>query len=51
MRTTVFGAAGNVGSRVVAEGSLTISLEDLAVALPDEAERPRHHRTRFTAAY
>jgi putative NADH-flavin reductase len=34
-----------------AEGNSTISLEDLAVALLDEAERPKHHRTRFTAAY
>jgi putative NADH-flavin reductase len=28
----------------------SISMEDLAVALMDEAERPRHHRTRFTVA-
>ena len=34
-----------------AEGNSTISMEDLAVALLDEAERPKHHRTRFTAAY
>jgi putative NADH-flavin reductase len=34
-----------------AEGNSTISMEDLAVALVDEAERPKHHRTRFTAAY
>lgn len=33
------------------EGSSTISMEDLAVALMDEAERPRHRRARFTAAY
>ncbi|HEU4948179.1 MAG TPA: NAD(P)H-binding protein [Kribbella sp.] len=36
---------------VDAEGNSTISLEDLAVALLDEAERPKHHRTRFTVAY
>ncbi|MFF5206822.1 NAD(P)-dependent oxidoreductase [Streptosporangium sp. NPDC000396] len=34
-----------------AEGNSTISMEDLAVALLDEAERPKHHRTRFTVAY
>ncbi len=36
---------------VDAEGNSTMSMEDLAVALLDEAERPKHHRTRFTAAY
>jgi putative NADH-flavin reductase len=36
---------------VDAEGNSTISMEDLAVVLLDEAERPKHHRTRFTAAY
>ncbi|MCP3819696.1 hypothetical protein NLX86_16810 [Streptomyces sp. A3M-1-3] len=36
---------------VDAEGGSAISMEDLAVALLDEAERPRHHRPRFTAAY
>ena len=36
---------------VDAEGNSTISMEDLAVALLDEAERPRHHRTRFTVGY
>ena len=30
------------------EGNSTISMEDLAVALLDEVERPRHHRIRFT---
>ena len=34
-----------------AEGNSTISMEDLAVALIDEVERPRHHRARFTVAY
>jgi putative NADH-flavin reductase len=34
-----------------AEGISKISMEDLAVVLLDEAERPKHHRTRFTAAY
>jgi putative NADH-flavin reductase len=34
-----------------AEGNSTISMEDVAVVLVDEAERPKHHRTRFTAAY
>ncbi len=33
------------------QGVSKISMEDLAVALMDEAEHPRHHRTRFTAAY
>ncbi|MGW3232939.1 NAD(P)-dependent oxidoreductase [Kitasatospora sp. NPDC001095] len=32
-------------------GDSAISMEDLAVALLDEAERPAHHRARFTAAY
>lgn len=36
---------------VDAEGSSAISMEDLAVALLDEAERPKHHQTRFTVAY
>ncbi|MFG2496631.1 NAD(P)-dependent oxidoreductase [Streptomyces sp. NPDC048441] len=36
---------------VDAEGNSAISMEDLAVALLDEAERPKHHRTRFTAGY
>ncbi|GAA1537408.1 NAD(P)-dependent oxidoreductase [Actinomadura kijaniata] len=34
-----------------ARGQSRISIEDFAVALLDEAERPRHHRTRFTVAY
>lgn len=33
------------------EGDSYISMEDLAVALVDEVERPKHHRTRFTAGY
>jgi putative NADH-flavin reductase len=33
------------------KGNSSISMEDLAVALVDEAERPKHHRIRFTAAY
>lgn len=33
------------------EGISRISVEDLAVALLDEVERPRHRRKRFTAAY
>ena len=33
---------------VGADGTSRISMEDLAVALLDEAERPRHHRARFT---
>lgn len=36
---------------VDAEGNSSISMEDLAVALLDEAERPKHHRTRFTVGY
>ncbi len=34
-----------------AKGESRISLEDLAVAMLDEAEQPRHHRQRFTVAY
>ncbi|WP_371494054.1 NAD(P)H-binding protein [Kitasatospora sp. NBC_00374] len=36
---------------VDAHGNSAISMEDLAVALLDEAERPKHHRTRFTVGY
>ncbi len=32
-------------------GVSAISMEDFAVALLDEAERPQHHRRRFTVAY
>jgi uncharacterized protein len=34
-----------------ANGNSTISMEDLAGALIDEAENPRHTRTRYTIAY
>lgn len=34
-----------------ADGVSTISVADLAVVLLDEAERPKHRGTRFTAAY
>ncbi len=33
------------------DGNSTISMEDLAVVLLDEAEGPQHHQMRFTAAY
>jgi putative NADH-flavin reductase len=33
------------------QGKSTISIEDLAVVVLDEAEKPGHHQTRFTAAY
>lgn len=33
------------------QGKSTISIEDLAVVLLDEAETPTHHQTQFTAAY
>ncbi|MGK5729937.1 NAD(P)-dependent oxidoreductase [Streptomyces sp. URMC 124] len=36
---------------VDAEGNSAISMEDLAVALLDEAEKPVHHRARFTVGY
>lgn len=36
---------------VDAQGNSQISFEDLAVAVLDEAEQPRHHRARFTVAY
>ena len=32
-------------------GESRISLEDYAVAMLDEVERPRHHRERFSVAY
>lgn len=34
-----------------ADGNSTISIEDLSVVLLNEAERPQHHQTMFTAAY
>jgi len=34
-----------------ASGASRISNADLAVALLDETERPKHHRTRFTVGY
>ncbi|MEU6823734.1 NAD(P)H-binding protein [Streptomyces atriruber] len=36
---------------VDADGDSSISMEDLAVALLDEAESPAHHRARFTVGY
>ncbi|MFC6019039.1 NAD(P)-dependent oxidoreductase [Plantactinospora solaniradicis] len=36
---------------VDADGGSWISMEDLAVALLDEAEQPRHRRARFTVAH
>lgn len=33
------------------EGKSSISVEDLAVAIVDEMEKPAHHRERFTVAY
>ena len=34
-----------------AKGNSMISKEDIAVALLDETESPKHHRERFTVAY
>ncbi|MGW7065745.1 NAD(P)-dependent oxidoreductase [Streptomyces sp. NPDC054855] len=36
---------------VDAAGNSSLSMEDLAIALLDETETPRHSRTRFTAGY
>lgn len=33
------------------QGNSSISMEDMAIALLDEIERPAHHRTRFTVGY
>lgn len=33
------------------EGRSILSVEDVAVAIADEAENPKHHQQRFTAAY
>lgn len=33
------------------DGRSILSVEDLAVAIVDEAESPKHHQQRFTAAY
>ncbi|WP_436788137.1 NAD(P)-dependent oxidoreductase [Yinghuangia sp. YIM S10712] len=49
-RTGVYRLGGDT-LLVDADGNSSISTEDLAVALLDEAERPRHHRTRFTVGY
>ncbi|WP_211351806.1 NAD(P)-dependent oxidoreductase [Haloactinospora alba] len=42
-----------VGDELVtdARGGSAISMEDFAVALLDEAQHPRHHRSRFTVGY
>jgi putative NADH-flavin reductase len=32
-------------------GKSVLSVEDLAVVIADEIEQPKHHQTRFTAAY
>ena len=42
---------GNDELLIDAEGNSKISMEDVAIVLLDEAERPQHHQTRFTAAY
>lgn len=34
-----------------ADGKSSISMEDYAIALLDEVEKPRHHRQRFTVGY
>jgi putative NADH-flavin reductase len=36
---------------VDSQGNSSISIEDLAIVVLDEAEQPGHHQTRFTAAY
>lgn len=36
---------------VTVAGASRISTSDFAIALLDEAERPKHGRTRFTVAY
>jgi putative NADH-flavin reductase len=33
------------------EGKSVLSVEDLAIAIADEVEQPKHIRQRFTAAY
>ncbi|GAB2525598.1 NAD(P)-dependent oxidoreductase [Nocardia heshunensis] len=33
------------------QGNSAISMEDMAIALLDEIEQPRHHRTRITVGY
>jgi uncharacterized protein len=34
-----------------ADGKSSISMEDYAIALADEIERPQHSRQRFTVGY
>ncbi|MEV8014827.1 NAD(P)H-binding protein [Streptomyces sp. NPDC086554] len=50
VRTGVF-RLGTDELIVDAEGNSSLSMEDLAVALLNEAELPKHRRTRFTAGY
>ncbi|MEV0119582.1 NAD(P)H-binding protein [Streptomyces sp. NPDC050844] len=50
VRTGVF-RLGTDELIVDAEGNSSLSMEDLAVVLLDEAELPKHRRTRFTAGY
>ncbi len=49
-RTGVF-RLGKDDLLVAADGSSSISYEDLAVAILDEMETPKHHRERFTVGY
>lgn len=49
-RTGVY-RAGNDELLVDEEGNSTISMEDFAVALVDEAEQAKHLQARFTVAY
>jgi putative NADH-flavin reductase len=49
-RTTHF-RLGRDGLLVDVNGKSWISMEDFAIALVDELERPAHHRQRFTVGY
>ncbi|HEY0297958.1 MAG TPA: NAD(P)H-binding protein [Arachidicoccus sp.] len=42
---------GNDNPVFDANGKSQLSVEDLAVVIADEAETPKHHQARFTAAY
>jgi putative NADH-flavin reductase len=61
VKVVLYGATGKAGSRIRTKAELTrnelisndkgesrISMEDYAIALVDELEKPQHERSRFT---
>jgi uncharacterized protein len=43
MKVALYGSTGNAGSR--------ISMEEYAIALVNELERPKHRKQRFSVGY